>query len=66
MSDEDNVRFLFRKVQYEGLHNSIEALKALETTGAVIICIMATNDLFTAVLQLPEYLTKNTRNISSI
>lgn len=66
MSDEAKVRFLFRKVQHEGLRNSIEALKALETTGAVITYTMAANHLSTAVSQLPEYLAKNARNVSGV
>jgi hypothetical protein len=33
MSDESKVRFLFRKIQHDGLRSSIDALKASQTTG---------------------------------
>lgn len=65
MSDEAKVRFLFRKVQHEGLRNLIKALKALERTGAVITCTMAANHLSTVVSLLLEYLAKNVRNVSA-
>ena len=58
MSDEAKVRFLFRKVQHDGLRSSIDALKALETAGTVITYTMAANHLSTAVSELPEYLAK--------
>ena len=66
MSDEAKVRFLFRKVQHDGLRSSIDALKALETAGTVITYTMAANHLSTAVSELPEYLAKNARNVSGV
>ena len=48
MSEEAKVRFLFRKVQHTGIHSSIDALKALHTTGKSISYTMAANHLSTA------------------
>jgi hypothetical protein len=66
MSEEAKVRFLFKKVEHAGLRSSIDALKALETTGQAITYTMAANHLATAVSELPEVIAKNARNISAV
>ena len=66
MLDEAKARFLFRKVQHAGLRSYINALKATQTTGTVTSYTMATNNLSTAVSELPEYLAKSARNISGV
>ena len=64
MSDEAKVLFLFRKVQHTGLRSSIDTLKYLQTTGTTIYYTMARKKLSTATSELPEYIAKNTRNVS--
>jgi hypothetical protein len=66
MSDEAKVRFLFRKVQHASLRSSIDALKAQQTAGTDITYTMAANHLSTAVSELPEYISKNSRNVSGV
>jgi len=66
MAEEAKVRFLFRKIEHQGLRNSIEALKALETTGTAITYTTAANHIASAVSELPEVISRNTRNISSV
>jgi len=66
MAEEAKVRFFFRKVEHPGLRSSIEALKALETTGTAITYTTAANHITTAVSELPEVISRNTRNISSV
>ncbi len=66
MAEEAKVRFLFRKTEHPGLRSSIEALKALETTGTAITYTTAANHIATVVSELPEVISKNTRNIFSI
>jgi len=41
-------------------------LKALETTGSAITYTTAANHIATAVSELPEAISRNTRNISSV
>ena len=66
MSEEAKVRFLFRKIEHPGLRSSIEALKALETTGTAVTYTTAANHIATAVSELPEVISKHTRNVSSV
>ena len=66
MSEEANVRFLYRKVQHTGLRSSINTLKASQTTGTTIFYTMAANHFSTATSELPEYIAKNEINVSVI
>ena len=66
MTEEAKVRFLFRKIQHTGLRSSIDALKAQQTAGTEISYTIAANHLTTAVSELPEYISKNSRNISGV
>ena len=66
MSNEAKVRFIFWKVHHAGLHSSIDALKATQTTGTVISFTMAANNFSTTVSELPEYLAKSARNVSGV
>ena len=65
MPDEAKVRFLFKKVQHRDLQPAIAALRAQQTAGTAITYTMAANHLATAVLESPEYISKN-RNISGV
>ena len=64
MGEDAKIRFLFKKIQHQGLKGSIEALKAQQVSGSKITYTMVTNHLATAVSELPEYISKN-RNISA-
>ena len=66
MTEDAKIRFLFRKVQHTGLKGPIDALKAQQTAGVDISYTMAANHLTTAVSELPEYISKNSRNISGV
>ena len=43
MSDEEKVRFLFRKVKHTYLRRSIDALKYPQKTGTTILYTMSAN-----------------------
>ena len=66
MAEEAKVRFLFRKIEHPGLQGAIEALKASIATGTAISYTTAANHIATAVSELPEVVSRNTRNISSV
>ena len=66
MSEEANVRFLFRKVQNTGLHSYIETLKASQTTGTTISYTMDENHFSTATSEILQYIANNARNVSVI
>ena len=66
MPDEAKVRFLFKKVQHRELQPAIAALRAQQTAGTAITYTMAANHLATAVSELPEYISKNSRNVSGV
>ena len=65
MEEDAKIRFLFKNVQHSGLQSDIAALKASITTSAVgtISYTTVCNHLSTAVLQLPEFISKG-RNVS--
>ena len=65
-AEEAKICFLFRKIKHPGLQTSIEALKALETTWSAITYTTAANHIATAVSELPEIISKNTRNIPNV
>ncbi len=65
MADDAKVRFLFKKVQHNGLESAKAALKAQQTTGTRVTYNTAANHLATAVSELPEYIQKN-RNVSAV
>ena len=66
MSDEAKVRFLFMQVHHTGIRSSIDDLKSSQTTGTNISYTMAANHLSTATSELPEYISKNARNILGV
>ena len=66
MSEEAKVQLLFRKVQHTRLRISKDALKASQTTGTTISYTMLATHLSTATSDLPEYISKNARNVSGI
>ena len=66
MSDEAKVRFLFKRIQNSSLRAAIEALKAQMTSGTNITYTMAANHLSTAVSELPDFISKNNRNVSAV
>ena len=66
MPDDAKTRFLFKKVQHNGLQTAIAALRAQQTAGTAITYTMAANHLSTAVSELPEYISKNHRNVSGV
>ena len=65
MTEDQKVRFLFKKVQHTGLQPAIEALRARQATGAKITYDDAANHLSTKVSELPEYLSRN-RTIAGV
>ena len=54
MTEEAKIRLLFKKVK-----SVVEALKAQMTAGVNIMYSMVTNQLSTAVSELPGYIFKN-------
>ena len=66
MAEKAKVRFLFRKIEHPGLQGAIEALKASIATGTAISYTTAANHIATAVSELPEVISRNTRNVSSV
>ena len=65
MTEDQKVRFLFKKVQHTGLQPAIEALRARQATGAKITYDDVANHLSTKVSELPEYLSRN-RTIAGV
>ena len=66
VSEEEKIRFLFRKLQHTGLRISIDALKASQTMGMTISYTMAANHLSTETSELWEYISKNAIIFSEI
>ena len=64
MTEDAKIRFLFKRVQHQGLQPAIEALKVKQSTSEGLTYTQAANHLATAVSELPDYIAKN-RNISS-
>ena len=65
MSEEAKIRFLFKAIQHKELMVAVEALKAQQTTGAILTYTACCNHLTTAVTELPEYTQRN-RSISGV
>ena len=65
MTDGQKVRFLFKKVQHNGLQSAIDALRALQTKGTEVTFSEASSHLATMVSELPEYISRN-RNVSGV
>ena len=61
MPDDTKIRFLFNKIDHEGLSKTVEAMKTkidTEVVGTVTYKTVA-NHLSTAVSALPDYLARN-------
>ena len=61
MSEEAKIRFLFEKMNHEGIIKTVEATKtsiATELIGVVTYTTVA-NHLFTAVSELPDYVNRH-------
>ena len=65
MTDGQKVRFLFKKVQHNGLQSAIDALRALQTKGTEVTFSEASSHLATTVSELPEYISRN-QNVSGV
>eukprot|EP00957_Ditylum_brightwellii_P177058 13488085-Ditylum_brightwellii.AAC.1 len=68
MEEDAKIRFLFKKIENQGLNATIGALKVCITTGGPgsVSYTTAANHLSTAVSKLPEYVAKHNRNVSSL
>eukprot|EP00957_Ditylum_brightwellii_P085481 6501963-Ditylum_brightwellii.AAC.1 len=68
MEEDTKIRFLFKKIEYQGLQALIEALNVRITTGGPgsVSYTTAVNHISTAVSKLPEYVAKHNRNVSSL
>ena len=67
MTEDAKIRFLFKKVQHQGLESAVEAMKAKITTepaGTVTYTTVA-NHISTAVSELPDFLSRN-RKVSAV
>ena len=67
MSDEANIRFLFKKINHEGLVKTVEAMKtkiATEVIGAFTYTNVA-NHISTSISELPDYFSRH-RNVSGV
>jgi hypothetical protein len=67
MTEEAKIRFIFKKINHEGLQSTLDAMKtkiATEVAGAVTYTTVV-NHLATAVSELPDFLQRN-RNVSGI
>eukprot|EP00957_Ditylum_brightwellii_P145495 11078648-Ditylum_brightwellii.AAC.1 len=68
MEEDAKIRFLFKKIEHQGLQASIEALKVcINTVGpGSVSYTTAANHLSTAVSELHEYVARQYRNVSSL
>eukprot|EP00957_Ditylum_brightwellii_P156101 11882065-Ditylum_brightwellii.AAC.1 len=68
MEEDAKIRFIFKKINNQGLQAAVEALKVRITTGepGSVSYTSAANHLSTAVSKLPEYVAKHNRNICSL
>ena len=64
LTEEAQIRFLFKSIHHADLQATVEALKAQRIGGADLSYVQCANHLATAVSELPEYVAKN-RNISA-
>ena len=58
MTEDAKIRFVFKKINHEGLQTTVEALKtkiATETPGTVTYTTVA-NHISTAVSELPDFI----------
>ena len=63
MTEDAKIRFVFKKVDHEGLQNTVEALKtkiATENPGTFTYTTVA-NHISTAVSELPDFMARNRR-----
>ena len=67
MTEDAKLRFLFKKIDHQGLSKTVEAMKTNIVTEALGVVTYTTvaNHLSTAVSELPNYLARN-RNISVV
>ena len=67
MSEDAKIRFLFKKINHDGLSNAVEAMKAKITTEApgTVTYTTVCNHIGTAVSELPDYISRN-RSISGV
>jgi len=67
MSEDAKIRFLFKKINHDGLSNAVEAMKAKITTEApgTVTYTTVCNHIGTAVSELPDYISRN-RAISGV
>ena len=66
MEEDAKVRFLFNKIQHQGLQAPIEAMRARIATSTVPVSYTTVaNHMLTAVSRLPEFVSLN-RNISGV
>ena len=56
--DKTKVRFIFKKVKYVDFKSPTEALKAQQNVGIVITYTVTSNHIFTAVFELPNFISK--------
>ena len=66
MEEDAKIRFLFNKIQHQGLQAPIEAMRAWIATSTVPVSYTTVaNHMSTAVSRLPEFISMN-RNISQV
>ena len=67
MTEDAKIRFLFKKIDYQDLSKTVEAMSTKITTGVpgTVTYTTVANHLSTAVSELPDYLARN-RNVSVV